>query len=101
MTLRFATDLDPGLRAGLGYADPAAALPDPRGRTVRCTPRRRTVMGPAGARVIHMIRLRIRARAPEESQNLRHFRSHRGVIECPTCNDEGPQKVGERRIDGN
>lgn len=46
LPLRFAENAEQGVRQGLGYASPDDALWDSRGRTVRCTPRRRTVIGP-------------------------------------------------------
>ena len=46
MELRFAEATSDAVRTALGYSVPADALLDPRGRTVRCTPRRRTVEGP-------------------------------------------------------
>ena len=51
MQLCFASSLEPAVRADLDYRCAEDALRDPRGRTVRCTPRRRTVIGPsAGGR---------------------------------------------------
>lgn len=46
MELRFAKDLPAVIRSELGYATALDALGDPRGWTVRCTPRRRTIAGP-------------------------------------------------------
>lgn len=51
LELCFESSLEPAVRADLGYGCAADALRDPRGHTVRCTPARRTVMGPnAGGR---------------------------------------------------
>ena len=46
VVLRYADRVSPEVVAELAYADEWAALADSRGRTVRCTPRRRTVLGP-------------------------------------------------------
>ena len=83
--LRFAEDLDEALRLGLGYDCPEDALLDPRGRTVRCTPRRRTVAGPrVGGRTLYR-KLR-RGPGGAREWKLLHQLGERGFqVPAPVC----------------
>ena len=46
MSLRYAPELPTEIRSSLGWSSAEDVLGDPRGWTVRCTPRRRTIAGP-------------------------------------------------------
>ncbi len=73
--LRFAADLAPLVRDYLGYRVAADALMDPRGRLVRCTPWRRTVMQtmPDGSRLFCKYRSRRRSDAMAEWRALQEL----------------------------
>ena len=70
--LRLSADLAAPVRDYLGYRVAADALVDPRGRLVRCTPRRRTVMHslPDGTRLFCKFRHRGFADAKAEWRAL-------------------------------
>jgi len=83
--LRFAETASDAARAALGYAEPADALFDPRGRTVRCTPRRRTVEGPVVAGLALYRKFREGPGAEEEWRWLHELAEMGFRVPSPVC----------------
>lgn len=69
----------------LGYRSPAEVLLDSRGRTIRCTPGRRTTVQalPGGRRVFRKLRSSRPARAMEEWANLGELRDAGFLVPQP------------------
>lgn len=83
--LRFSQDLDEDVRRALGYASADDALFDPRGRTVRCTPRRRTVAGPQVGGCTLYRKYRRGAGGAREWRVLHELRARGFRVPAPVC----------------